>query len=349
MIGIALLRADLKDITPLSVRGDEPPRTGETLDALGFSSQVGASGEAVVSSGVVSGLHRGSAGIHPIEDYLQTDASLPRGLAGGPMLDPRGRVVGMSTGLVWGSRVELGQSGIGYAVPAEWIDRALAWIRAGSAPRAWMGAYAVPADAERRSRYKLKQDAKLVIEQVFPGSPAAAAGLKRGDGLLKVQDEEVSTLPRVQGRLLSLKSGDRVSLEIERGDQVVHITTTLSPRPDRPRLAGIDALRFFGDLEIVPGQDDRLVVASVSPGSELAHYKVAAGDVLQSVLSKKDWEHGAKDNSRWRSVHTVADLESRLETAYSDLDFYLGLRFKSKDGTKRELFLWEILTPTAAL
>ena len=221
----------------------------------------------MVSSGVVSGLHRGNAGIHPIEDYLQTDASLPRGLAGGPMIDPSGRVVGMSTGLVLGSRVYLGQSGIGYAVPAEWIDRALAWIRSGAAPRA----------------------------------------------------------------------------------DVQQVAVTLSPRPERPRLTGIDALRFFAGLDLVPQGDDRLVVASVVPGSELAHYKVAAGDVLQSVLSKKDWLHGAKDNSRWRSVHTVSDLETRLETAYSDLDFSLGLRFKSKDGTKRELYLWEILSPTAAL
>lgn len=77
--------------------------------------------------------------------------------------------------------------------------------------------------------------------------------------------------------------------------------------------------------------------------------EVTLGDVLQSVLSKKDWAHGAKDNSRWRSVHTTPELEARLETAYSDLDFCLGLRFRSKDGTKREMLVWEILTPTAAL
>jgi len=154
---------------------------------------------------------------------------------------------------------------------------------------------------------------------------------------------------RVQERLLSMKSGESVTLEITRGADVQHVAVTLAPRPERPRLTGVDALRFFAGLDLVPQGDDRLVVASVVPGSELAHYKIAAGDVLQSILSKKDWLHGAKDNSRWRSVHTVSDLETRLETAYSDLDFYLGLRFKSKDGTKRELYLWEILSPTAAL
>src|SRR5207245_1031412 len=74
---------------------------------------------------------------------------------------------------------------------------------------------------------------KLVIEQIFPGSPAAADGLKRGDGLLKVQDEEVSTLPRVQERLLSMKTGDPVALEITRGADVQQVAVTLSPRPER--------------------------------------------------------------------------------------------------------------------
>lgn len=349
MIGVALLKADLPEVAVLDLRTEEPPRVGETLEALGFPSGVQASRDPVVSAGVVSGLHRGPAGIRPIEDYLQTDASLPRGLAGGPMLDSSGRVVGMSTAFVWGSQVNLGQSGIGYAVPAEWIGRALAWMRAGATPRAWMGAHAIPVDSEVRERFKLPSNVRLVVDQVFPDSPAAAAGLKRGDGLLKVQGEEASNLTRLQQSLLSSKPGESVVVDATRSGEAVHVAVTLAPRPDKPRLTGIDALRFFGDINIVPAQGDRLVVASVTPGSELARIKVAPGDILQSVLSKKDWVHGAKDNSRWRSVRTVADLEARLATAYSDLDFCLGLRFKGKDGTKREHYLWKILTPTGAI
>lgn len=350
MIGVALLKADLPEVPVLSLREDEPPRAGESLRALGFPSETRANREAIASAGVVSGLHRGAVRIHPIEDYLQTDASLPRGLAGGPMLDPRGRVVGMSTGLVLGSRVYLGpQSGIGYAIPAEWVGRAIAWIRSGAPPRAWIGAHAIAADPENRAQFKLPPQVKLLIDQIFPGSPAAAAGLRRGDGLLKLHGEEVSTLCRLQQRLLAAKPGDPIAVEVTRAGENLSFSITLSARPDRPRLSGVDALRFFGDLEITPGDDDRLVVASVAPGSEPAQLKVVRGDVLQSVLSKKDWVHGAKDNSRWRSVHTVPELEARLETAYSDLDFCLGLRFRSKDGTKREMLVWEILTPTAAL
>jgi S1-C subfamily serine protease len=322
MIGVALLNADLPEITPLTLREDEPPRAGESLKALGYSIGARAGGEPILSAGVVSGLHRTGLRIHPIEDYFQTDASLPRGLAGGPMVDSDGRVVGMSTGLVLGSRVDLGQSGIGYAVRA---------------------------DPERRERYDLPAQVRLLIDQVFPGSPAAAAGLRRGDGLLKVQDEEITTLTRLQHRLLTTRPYDSVAVEVTRAGGPLKLSLTAALRPARPRLSGIDALRFFGNLELDSKDGKRLVVASITPGSALARLKVVPGDVLRSVLSKKDWTHGAKDNARWRRVRTVAELETRMETAYSDLDFFLGLRFRSHDGEKRELFLWEILTPTAAL
>ncbi|MCZ6696728.1 MAG: trypsin-like peptidase domain-containing protein, partial [Acidobacteria bacterium] len=344
MIGVALLKANLPEIKALTLRLDEPPRPGESLKAAGFPIGARAVGKPILSTGIVSGLHRSGLRIHPIEDYFQTDASLPRGLAGGPMLDDEGRVVGMSTGLVFGSRVHLGpQSGIGYAIPAKWIRRAIKWIRDGAIPRAWIGAYVVPVDPDRRAHDGFAPHVKLVIDQVFPGSSAAVAGLKRGDGLLNVQEQEITNLPRLQHQLLPMQPGDTVTLEVTRAGETLRFSLSASLRPNKPRLKGIDALRFFGDLEIVPQDGKRLVVASVTPGSELAQLKIEPGDILRSILSKKDWAHGAKDNSRWRRVRTVADLEARLETAYSDLDFCLGLRFRSRDGEKRDLFLWEIL------
>lgn len=349
MIGISLLKADVEEMAPLELRRDPPAKIGEGLTALGYPSGAQARGEPVASQGVVSGLHRGGARIHPVEDYLQSDASLPRGLAGGPMLDVNGRVIGMSTAFVMGGRVFLGlQSGIGFAVPADWIDRGLAWIRAGSPPRGWVGALAVPADSDNRERYGLPPEVRLVVEHVFPGSPALAAGLKRGDGLVGLGGDPITTLARVQERILAAHPGDTLSLSVLHGKEAVKVDVPLAPRPDRPRLSAIDALRFFGDLEVEAHGED-LVVTKVHSGSSPAYWKVTSGDVLKSILSKKDWEHGATDNSRWRAVKTVQDLEERLATAYSDFDFTVGLRFKTKDGAKREMYVWEILTPTAAL
>lgn len=349
MIGISLLKAEVDGIVPLALRKDEPAKLGEGMNALGYPSGAQARGEPVTSQGVVSGLHRGGARIHPVEDYLQSDASLPRGLAGGPMLDARGRVIGMSTAFVMGGRVFLGlQSGIGFAIPAEWIDRGLTWIRSGAPPRAWMGALAVTSDAENRERYHLPAEARLVVEHVFPGSPAEAAGLKRGDGLAEIAGEPVGNLVKAQQRLLAAAPGERLAVGLVRASGPARADVILARRPDRPRLSAVDALRFFGELEIETKGED-LLVGPVRSGSTPTYYKVASGDALKSVLSKKDWEHGATDNSRWRSVKSIAELEERLATAYSDFDFAVGLRFRGKDGGKREMYIWEILTATPAL
>lgn len=348
MIGVALLKADLQDIRPLALRDAEAARGGETLRALGFPSGGASGGAPAVSTGVISGVGR-TAGIHPIEDYVQTDASLPHGFLGGPMIDARGQVVGMSTGLVFGSRVSLGpQSGIGYAVPAAWIAKALAWIRAGMPARAWIGAYPVRTDPDSRARFNLPATVPYFVDQIFPGSPAAAAGLRRGDGLLTIGGVKVTTQSQVQERLLEAHPGEALAVEVMRAGRSEPVSVTLAARPEKPRLSGVDALRFFGDVEIEVRDSDTLVVSAVAPGSDASERKILPGDVLLSVLSKKDWEHGTKDNARWRSVHSLADLEERLATAYSDLDFALGARFRSKDGTRREIYVWEILTPTSA-
>jgi len=240
------------------------------------------------------------------------------------------------------------KSGIGYAIPAEWMSRALAWIRAGSPPRPWTGVYAVPADAERRGKSGLPAQVRLIVAHVFDGSPAATAGVRQGDGVLKLDDLEAAALPPIQEKISGMKPGDRVTLHVARRDGTIAVPMTLAARPDRPRLSGIDALRLFADIYIEPQRDKNLVIARIEPGTQPARLKFSPGDILLSVLSKKDWEHGARDNSRWRSVDTIAELETRMATAWSDFDFAVGLRFRLKDGSKREMYIWEILTPTAA-
>lgn len=341
LIGVALLQAEVPGVAPLTLRTGEPPRIGEGLVATGFpdGSQTGA--EPVRTAGVISGVNRSGHGLHPIEDYFQTDASLPRGLGGGPLLDARGRVVGMCTGKI--------HSGIGFAVPAAWVARGLDWIRAGAAPRAWIGALAVPADLENRKRYALGPEIRLIIEQIFPSSPAAAAGLRPGDGLVSVKGVEASGLARLQESLLQSRVGEVLPVVVMRGAERTSIDVTLATRPDNPRLSGVDSLRYYAGGAIEVRDGDTLVVSEVLPSTALSSYKIRPGDVLQSVLSKKDWEHGARDNSRWRSVHTLEELETRIATAYSDLDFCLGLRFKNKASEKKEVLICDLLSPTSAL
>ncbi len=95
--------------------------------------------------------------------------------------------------------------------------------------------------------------------------------------------------------------------------------------------------------------DSRLVISRVQAGSEASENKLQPGDALASFFTKKDMEHVERSDARWRSVKDLADLEAQIQRAYSDLDFFLGLRFRCKDGEKRTLFLYQMLTATNAL
>jgi serine protease DegQ len=349
LVGVGLLSADLKDIPPLARRQAEPMREGEELLALGYTSASGMAPAVTSTPGVVSGLHRSGFGIHPVEDYMQSDVSLPRGFAGGPGVDSQGRLAGMCTAMQFGQSLVQGMTGIGLLIPAEWLDRSLAWMRAGSPPRVWMGAHVEPADSDSRKLFGLGPEIRWVVEDIFPDSPAQAAGMRRGDGLSKVHGEVLTTLAVVQSSLLQAATGEKWVVEVQREGKTVPLEMALARRPDRPRLAGRDALRLYGGFEIRSENDSRLVISRVQAGSEASENNLQPGDALASFFTKKDMEHVERSDARWRSVKDLADLEAQIQRAYSDLDFFLGLRFRCKDGQKRTLFLYQMLTATNAL
>ncbi len=340
MIGVALLAADLPEVPPVVERTGDRPRLGESLSAVGFPARR-TPRSLSSTSGVLSAPHRGEIGIHPVEDYVQTDAALPAGFAGAAMVDAQGRLVGLCADQI--------EAGIGLSIPVAWVDRALAWIRGGRPARAWIGLHTAVADADLRRLYGLPPEARRVVDVVFPDSPAAKAGMKRGDGLLAIQGEEAGGLAQLHLKLMDARLGDTWAVELSRRQERLKLPVTLAARPERPSLTALDALHLFGGFEVAPKGRDLLAVTRVMPGSPAADEKIGTGDVLQSLFVKKDLEHAQRNTARWRTVNDLKDLETFVGFAYSELDFYLGLRFRCRDGSKRDLFLFQPLTATNAI
>lgn len=348
LVGVGWVAADMPDVPVLRLRTGGLPRLGESLVARGFPEAGAAARGPSSSGGVVSGLHRGGAGIHPIEDYIQTDASLSSGYAGGPVLDAEDRVVGMSTARLIGSRMSLGVAGIGRVVPSDWIARALDWMRAGAPARLWIGALAVGPDTDLRRTHGLSDEIRSVVDLVFPGSPAETAGLRRGDGIVTIQGIDPADPVAVHSRLLDAKPGDAWSIDIARRAERLRLTVTLAPRPARPRPGALDTLRYFGGLEIAMKEPAGLVVTRVATGSEAGSAGVKPGDILTALVIKKDWTQAQKNDARWRPVHDMETLEKLVPLTYADIDFFLGLRLKSSGGKKQDLFLSSFLDATSA-
>jgi S1-C subfamily serine protease len=204
---LAVLRAEAADLPPLPL-AERRLRVGEVVVAIG--NPLGF--ERSVSLGVVSALHRnlGAPRGEVLEGLVQTDAAVNPGNSGGPLLDARGSVVGVTTAMLpWAS-------GIGFAIPATtaaWVATTL--IHDGEVRRPFLGVAARGEDLEPAAARELGRTRAVRILEVVPASPAAAAGLRPGDLVVGASGAAVETLDDVV-RVMVLGHPEEIVVDVLR-------------------------------------------------------------------------------------------------------------------------------------
>ena len=183
------------DMAVLTFVGENPRvRTAETAEVpanigdfvCSFGHPFGL--EQSLAAGVVGGLGRCqlnlAGGTIRYQYFIQSDAPINPGSSGGPLVNLRGEVVGLSTGIASSSG---GNNGIGFAIPIHLVWRvADQLLMTGSVRRGWVGVRLAPAiNPEILARYGLNRPVGALVATVDPDSPAAAAGLRPGDLLLR--------------------------------------------------------------------------------------------------------------------------------------------------------------------
>jgi len=182
---------------------------------------------ATVSAGVISALGRAMRGHggRMLENVIQSDVALNPGNSGGPLVDSRGRVVGINTAVI------LGAQGLSFSVPsdtARWVAGEI--LRRGKVVRSWLGiaAQTRPIDPRLRRRLGLTIESGVEITRVEPKGPAAAAGFLSGDILVGLDGKPAPTIDEVQRRLASWPVGQVLRAELlrrtERLERVVFPT-----------------------------------------------------------------------------------------------------------------------------
>lgn len=183
-----------------------------------------------VTAGIVSALGRSMRGRtgRLLDNVLQTDAALNPGNSGGPLVDARGEVMGVNTAVIQPAQ------GICFAIAASTAERvAVALMRDGRVRRAWLGIGGETAPVPRRvaRHFGLPNDSGVRVDIVEPGSPAAAAGLARGDILVAVDDTAAPGIDALQQALARGALGRPVTLRVLRGDRVVTVEAVPRERP----------------------------------------------------------------------------------------------------------------------
>jgi S1-C subfamily serine protease len=210
---LAVIRVNAAGSLPHATLGDSTLlRVGQLVIAMGnpFGFQ------STVSTGVVSALGRAlrSRSGRLIENIIQHSAPLNPGNSGGPLVDSRGRVVGVNTAIIMMAQ------GIGFAIPAntaKWVVSQL--LTHGRVRRGYLGLVARQRPLERRLVRFHRLRAEYAVEAISVDSkgPAAQAGLREGDLIVAINDEPLSSVDDLHRFLAEWPIGEPVVLRLIRG------------------------------------------------------------------------------------------------------------------------------------
>ncbi len=224
---LAVLKVDAAGLPALPLGDSDYLRQGQLV--LAFGSPLGLENSA--SMGIVSSVARQLEPESPMI-YIQTDASINPGNSGGPLVDVRGRMVGLNTLIATQSG---GNEGIGFAAPSNIVRAVVDQIRRdGRVRRGIIGVRAQTITRELGDGLKLGVTSGVVLSDVVPGSPADIAGLKVGDIVVSLDGKPMENARQLDVNVYQHARGDTVTLVVVRSGTRLTYTVTVVERPRDP-------------------------------------------------------------------------------------------------------------------
>ena len=182
---------------------------------------------------LVSALGRSQLGINTFENFIQTDAAINPGNSGGALVDVNGNLLGINTAIYSRSG---GSMGIGFAIPVSTAKMVLDGIvKDGQVTRGWIGVEPNEISPELAETFGVKASEGVILTGVLQNGPAAQAGMRPGDVIVRVGDKAISSVPTLLATVASLKPGAPASFHVQRGDRVLEVIVSPGVRPQLQR------------------------------------------------------------------------------------------------------------------
>jgi Do/DeqQ family serine protease len=226
---LAILKIELDKLPVIVLGNSDGAQVGDQVLAIGNPFGVGQT----VTSGIVSALGRNQLGINTFENFIQTDAAINPGNSGGALVDTNGNLLGINTAIYSQSG---GSMGIGFAIPVSTAKQVLEGIvKDGQITRGWIGVEPSDLSAELAETFDVKTRQGVIITGVLQNGPAAQAGIRPGDVILRIAGQPVTDVTQLLSQVASLKPGAPARFSIERRNQPLELDVTPGVRP-RPRI-----------------------------------------------------------------------------------------------------------------
>jgi serine protease Do len=288
---VALIKIEPKEeLQPVTLGDSDGLEVGEWVMAIGSPFGL----EQTVTVGVVSAKAR-VLGAGPYDDFIQTDAAINPGNSGGPLVDGEGRVVGINTAI---SSRSGGNEGVGFAIPVGLAKNILDQLReSGKVERGWLGVGIQDVTPDLASSLDLGDATGALVANVTPDSPAARAGLARGDVIVEFAGKPITESHQLPALVADSRIGSTAHLTVLRNGSRQTLDVKIASLPDEPgrqlsaRDEDDDSAWGFSVTDITPqlahgrrlARDHGVVVTDVDPDGPAAEAGIRPGDIVREV------------------------------------------------------------------
>jgi serine protease Do len=296
---VAVLKIEATGLPTLTLGDSSALKVGDVVFAIGQPFGIGET----ATMGIVSATGRGlGQALERYEDFIQTDAAINPGNSGGALIDLRGNLVGINTAILSGGMGEGTNAGVGFAIPINMARNVMDQIvEHGKVIRGYLGVSIQEVDPDMAKAFGLPHGGGALIGDVTSNTPAAQAGLERGDVVLELNGQTVNGPDELSVRVSQLAPGSLAHLKIFRNGQLKDVEVTLGAYPETAAakaqpgeaaptgLKGIQVENLSAEIAQqlqLPASIRGVLVSSVDPSSSAAEAGLERGDVIQEVNRK---------------------------------------------------------------
>jgi serine protease Do len=293
---LALIKIEEKGLPFIPLPQQFSFRLGQTVVAIGAPEGL----DHTVTKGIISAVGRQPEVDRPMV-YVQTDAPINPGNSGGPLIDRNGNLVGINTFIVTSGG---GSEGLGFAIPEPIVRFVYHELKDhGIVPNVTIGAHAQSVTPALAAGLKLPQDWGVILSDIDPGGPAAAAGLRQQDVVTAIDNVRVDSLPKYTARLYVHPRNTPIQMGVLRDGKPLTVSITavaapplidnlsdlIDPRRDLIASLGI----FVIDLKhsqvgamLNLRSENGVLVAGLLGGEPATAADLTTGDVIRAINGK---------------------------------------------------------------
>ncbi|HSW63047.1 MAG TPA: DegQ family serine endoprotease [Dissulfurispiraceae bacterium] len=297
---IAIIKIDTKGLPVIPWGDSERLQVGEYVLAIGNAFGL----NNTVTMGIISAVGRADVGIADYEDFIQTDAAINPGNSGGPLVNIRGEIIGINTAIF--SKTG-GYQGIGFAVPSNMVLAVKDQLtKDGKVTRGWLGVTIQELTPEMAQKFGLKGADGVLVSDVAKGSPAARAGIQRGDIITEFSGRRINDVGMLRNMVAQSRIGSGVLVKLIRRDREMSVTATIVELPSdasdlssRPAPGGEGSANALSGVTVTDltaaiakqlglDKDEKgVVVLKIESGSAADDAGLRKGDVLEEIDRQK--------------------------------------------------------------